>query len=458
MARRTGRIRTAGIFRVVAAAARAGRDREGAGAVVMGAMLITLSGFAAISIDLGMLLQARAALQATADASALAGAMVLPDTSTAVAEARSYAALNQPGRGEVLDSSDVVPGNWNPVTGVFTPRGTPIDAVRITTRRSAVNGNAIPLFFGNILGHRTAAVSAMATAWSQGFNGTACIYQLDPSAKPGFEISSNSHVEASCGVVVNSTMGPSQGCESLVMGSGSSLTASGASIVVASSCTKISGSTISPAPVLNYNQTPDPLAAIPPPEVGGCNHTDRKVDSGTVTLNPGVYCKGLIITGSTTRVTLNPGTYIMRGGGFNVESGATATGDGVLVYNTCNLSGGCTTANQSDAKPIQIHSGTKVTMTAPAAGRQRGILFFVDRQMENKGDNRIASDAHSMFDGALYFPTPQFLQIHSNSSTYEKDRMLVIAGRLAVTSGARLGFNRYPTRIPASFGRYALVE
>ncbi|MBO8128020.1 MAG: hypothetical protein H0Z39_02310 [Peptococcaceae bacterium] len=57
-------------------------------------MLVILLGFAALTVDIGMLVVSKWQMVAAADAAALAGASCLPDTSTARQEAKYYASLN----------------------------------------------------------------------------------------------------------------------------------------------------------------------------------------------------------------------------------------------------------------------------------------------------------------------------------------------------------------------------
>ena len=112
---------------------------------------IVLAGFA---VDAANAFSWRTALQATADAAAHAAVMELPDIAKASSTAVSYSTLNVPVArgGEVLKAADVETGNWNGATRVFTPNGTPLDAVRVTARRAAVNSNALPTFFLTLVG------------------------------------------------------------------------------------------------------------------------------------------------------------------------------------------------------------------------------------------------------------------------------------------------------------------
>ena len=133
-------------------------DRQGAVAIIVGVSMITLIGFAALTIDGGYLYWARTQLQATADSSALAGVAIVPGndgTLTAeekddiVVEARAYAQKNMrlSQYGNVLAASDVVPGHWDAdgdhgAARTFydisnLPAGAYIDAVKVTARRDA---------------------------------------------------------------------------------------------------------------------------------------------------------------------------------------------------------------------------------------------------------------------------------------------------------------------------------
>jgi hypothetical protein len=93
-------------------------------------------------------------LQATADAAALAGVMSLPDETDAVAQALAYATdnMNPSINGNVLDDAEVFTGNWDSATATFTAGGTPLNAVRVITRRDDANSNPLPTNFLRILG------------------------------------------------------------------------------------------------------------------------------------------------------------------------------------------------------------------------------------------------------------------------------------------------------------------
>lgn len=140
--------------------------RGGAILLLLAFALFALFGFAALAVDLGYLYQTKALLQVTASAAATAAALDLPDESAALATAINFARHNMPTgeHGEVLVSSNAAFGNWDDDTRTFTVGGTPVNAVRVVTRRHASGGNAVGTFFGQILGVSEANITARATA------------------------------------------------------------------------------------------------------------------------------------------------------------------------------------------------------------------------------------------------------------------------------------------------------
>ena len=92
-------------------------------------------------------------LQATADASSLAAVMSLPDQTDGVAQALAYAAdnMNPAVNGNVLKASEVIFGNWDFDTRIFTPGTAAPDAVRVITRRDEANNNPLATNFLRIL-------------------------------------------------------------------------------------------------------------------------------------------------------------------------------------------------------------------------------------------------------------------------------------------------------------------
>jgi hypothetical protein len=145
------------------------RDRDGAIAAVSAVSLVVILGMGAFAIDMSYAYSERNLLQVTASAAALAAAPQLPDLNGTIDKAVEYAEENMPPEthGMVLDDSDVVLGNWDPVGETWTPGGSPSNAVEITTRRSSVNGNRLELFLAPILGLGSLDMEASAVAYAR---------------------------------------------------------------------------------------------------------------------------------------------------------------------------------------------------------------------------------------------------------------------------------------------------
>ena len=152
--------------------------RKRAVAVVVVAVLIpVLLGFAALTVDVGVMVNVRTDLQRAADAGALAAAEAMSNGDRnldRVTRARN-AAIEYVGANHVMGESlllaenDIVSGRTSydefSNTYTFTPSDFAPDAVQVTVRRTADSPNgAAPLFFAAIFGKHFADVSASATS------------------------------------------------------------------------------------------------------------------------------------------------------------------------------------------------------------------------------------------------------------------------------------------------------
>ncbi len=155
--------------------------RRGLVAVQVGVAMTVIVGFAALTIDVGVMYNAKADLQRTADAAALAAAAKLADFSDPSASpmelARSEAleftrrnfVFGQANAEMTLEGADVEFGRaiFNPVSGSydFMPVTSFPDAVRVRVRMDEQSANrALSLYFARIFGKDKKNLSAEATA------------------------------------------------------------------------------------------------------------------------------------------------------------------------------------------------------------------------------------------------------------------------------------------------------
>lgn len=141
-------------------------DQRGGG-TIMGLMwFMLLVGICGLAVDVTDGFRNRTMLQATADATALAAAIDLPDPAAVVATANTYSVDNMGTdiNGHVLDNKDVHIGLWDAATQSLDTGSAFPDAVMVTVNRSAANANAVPVNFLRIIGLQTWNVTAQAVA------------------------------------------------------------------------------------------------------------------------------------------------------------------------------------------------------------------------------------------------------------------------------------------------------
>jgi len=141
-------------------------DDHGGGTIMGLFWFMLLVGITGLAVDTTDGLRNKTMLQATADASALAGAIKLPVASAAVATAISYSDSNMPVEeyGDVLQPGDVEVGTWDTSTHSFSAGGLLPDAVRVQLHQTVENANAVPVNFLRIVGLTTWDVNVEAVA------------------------------------------------------------------------------------------------------------------------------------------------------------------------------------------------------------------------------------------------------------------------------------------------------
>lgn len=375
--------------------------------VTMLASTVVVLTFVGLAIDTGHLQLVKVRAQTAADAAAMGAVQELKANASAdeVAAARADAARNGFTHGQ--EGVTVSVAN-PPATGYYT--GDPT-AVEVTIRR------AVHTFFMSLAGFHTMDVSARSVA--RRGPGTTCMRILDPAASSAVSASGGVIVQVNCGVGINSSSNTA-----LSVSGGSRLTAT--AIDVTGNYTISGGSYVSPSPAIHVPAETDPLAHVAAPSVGGCTTTNYSISSGAVaTISEGVYCGGISISGGA-RLTLNAGTYILKGGGISVSGGGILTGSGVTFYNT--FGGGYSYG------AVSFSGGTTITLSAPTTGPLAGILFFQDRNLTSGAASSFSGGASSRLNGALYFPKTALSYSGGTGTEYT----IIVAKTISFSGGTTL--------------------
>lgn len=290
---------------------------------------------------------------------------------------------------------------------------------------ASVSVTIVPTFL-QVLGMRSATVAAAATGAIVGSAGSGggCLYALDPSAAQALYLN-GAALALTCGVYINSSnttnafqlnsaaaclfysSTPSGGCPSMstdslplnmVTGAKINCTGCGCETDAYYGTQNPSNNTKCATPTYG-TAIADPLASLPAPSYSGCNQTNYSWSNLTPsqTISPGVYCGGIKITGGN--VTLNPGTYILNGGGLEIEgANTTVSGTGVFFYNT---------ANGYTAGPLLVSGQPTVSLTSNTTGNYQGILFMQDHSVCPSTSHAINGNTNIKMNGTVYLHCTQ---------------------------------------------------
>ena len=391
------------------------RWRRGQALIFMTMSLIFLFAMTGLSVDLGWAYYLKSRVQTAADAAASAAAVYAKyrfDTCATVSCGVVYtcAGVNPPTTslqaGCLYATADSPPSiNATMVENNTVPPGVSGNAPAMWIRATASTTAHNFFLFGS--GFTTATIAAQATAGLTTVPAASCVYILHPTASGALTSGGSSQLTATgCGVYVNSSS-----ATALKMTGSSRITASALQVVGG---TSIGGSaSASPTATTGAPAITDPFATLPAPTFSGCNQTNYSISGGSATLSPGVFCGGISISSGAT-VTLNSGIYILDGGGLSVSNSSQLTGSNVMFYNTA-------TGSHTIA-PISLTGSSVTTLTAPASGTYRGVVFFQDRNLTYATANSVSGTAD--ITGTYYFPTTSF-SYSGNSSTAVKAAFVV---------------------------------
>jgi len=365
------------------------QDRSGAMLVFVAIAMVTLMGFLAMTLDVGAGGKERRIAQTAADAAAIGGAIEIQRKNFGLV---SGGALQESIRNGFLATETTV--NYPPASGPHAGNSAYVEVLIDRT---------IPTIFGSLFNVASMNIHARAVA-GVGSHSLNCIYSLDPTGPSAIEVDNGGELDTNCGIAINST-----NPNALDVNSSGELDTNGGGIAISGGWTGNKPPT--PAPATGSAPVTNPLATLAMPSFGACDHTGLLVINKDTVLTPGVYCGGINI--NSKQATLQPGIYIMAGGGLSVQTSGIIIGAGVALVNTIDPSGTYAFG------PFYFGNGCKATLSAPTTDPLKGILMFQDPAAPANVVNTFAcsSDSGPELTGTLYFPTQQITFDGSNSGT-----------------------------------------
>jgi hypothetical protein len=289
----------------------------------------------------------------------------------------------------------------------------------------------VPLHFGGLFGIPETTVDAVSIAQVVG-QPNLCVLALENSEAAAINLTHNARLTGSnCAVFSNSSS-----TSGLAVAQGAQLVAS----TVCSAGGIAGRGTIAPTPYQDCPQFEDPLASRPEPVVGRCDHIATVIAARTVTLRPGTYCLGLKIIG-LSKVTFEPGVYIIKDGPFLVAGSSEIVGHDVGFFLT-----GLTF--------FTFDPLTRIELTAPTRGPLAGLLFFGSRNQSKLLINTILSDRAHVLTGTIYLPTTTFVADAVARIASDSAYTAIVTRRIVLRDGPHLVLNtRYSeTDIPVPEG------
>ena len=212
------------------------------------------------------------------------------------------------------------------------------------------------------------------------------------------------------------------------------VTLSGSSKIIASGgvdvvgTVSLSGSaSITPSATTGIAAVADPLAGLAVPSLTG-TAVAVKLASGSQTINPGIY-RQITVSGSAS-LKLNPGVYVISGGGLSVSGSASISGAGVMIYNA----GSAYPASGGTYGGMTLSGSGNVNLSAPATGTYAGILFFQART--NPTLFSLTGSSATNLTGSIYAADALFSE--SGSSSAMIDGAMVV-NRIQLSGSAVVG-------------------
>jgi Putative Flp pilus-assembly TadE/G-like len=263
-------------------------------------------------------------------------------------------------------------------------------------------------------------VDARAGMVSESYN--VCVLALKKSGVGGIVSSQSAKLTAEdCGVFANSTSAQAIAAKnSTVVNAGGIFTAGG--------YVRDAGAVVTPEPVTDTATVNDPLANRAEPSIGTCDHSKFALSTGAHTIEPGVYCGGITVSGDA-RVTFAPGLFILKDGPLQLRGNSVSTGSDVGFYFNGTLS------------IIAFYENASVSLSGPKTGNMAGILFFGQRTAELTKIHIIRSSLVNKLEGTIYLPTGSLLVNPNATVAANSDYTAIIVYQLWLADSPTLVIN-----------------
>ncbi len=358
------------------------KRRQGTVVPLVAISLVAIIGLAALSVDGGNLYRERRNTQTAADAAADSAAIeLLASFSTsggldsngkAQAAARSLAAAHG------YSNSNVVV-NIPPASGSYAGKKGYAEVLIETNP---------PQFFSRIFSDKALSVYSRSVAAGTLIPTKASVLVLDPKKKKSLKLKGKgSSLTVGGDIIVNSNNKKAMDVEKKAQIKADHVLVTGG--MGKSSRRNIDGETKT-----GVAPTPDPWDSLPAPPKGLVRDVNdyKKVfgNNESYHLSPGTYKE--LKFDKTDQVVMEPGTYYIDGGGFELKGDSTLNASGVTIYN-------------NGKRGFKVSTKGNVTISPPSTGIYKGISLFQDSIQKTKVEFK--KQFHLNISGIIYAPNSE---------------------------------------------------
>lgn len=257
-----------------------------------------------------------------------------------------------------------------------------------------------------------------------------CVVGLNQTAERTISLSRTAQLTANdCAVISNSTS--SRGMQVLQRAE-----LKAANIFSGGGAVGAQNASYLPEPVQDYPALQDPLRNRVAPKFEDCDYNGFQTHKDeSATLKPGVYCGGIdVFQGS--KVELEPGIYIIKGGALAVQNDSSLVGEGVGFY------------FEGQAARFRFLHQSSVKLSAPVDGPMAGLLFFDEREpvFEDPDDEGVKShvissaNARSLV-GTIYLPMGRLVIDSTEPIADESEYTALVVNQLQLVGKPKLVLN-----------------
>jgi hypothetical protein len=325
--------------------------------------------------------------------------------------------------------SSTAPGSGVPTGSVDirdTISGIDLGPVALVNGSATLTTSALPLSTYNFQAIYSGDPNFLTSSASVAQTVTQSIYVLNATAAGAVNVSGYAGINIPGSLIVDSSS------KTALTESGNAKITAG-SVQVVGGVSKSGNATLSPAAATGVPVVANPLANLTGPSTSGlASYGAVSYSKGSYTLCPGIY-KSISASGNAS-LTLNPGVYLIEGGGFTVTGNASISGTGVTIYNTSSNYPSSTGSYGG----IALSGNGTFSLTAPASGCYAGVVIF--QPSANTRAISLSGNAGQGLSGTVYAPAALlFLSGNATVNGALVVNELSLSGNAASTQAADSG-------------------